>query len=450
MTNIHKNFFILIVEDEEISLKYLARLLEKEGFYVEGASTGEEALDKVKKGSYDLVLLDLRLPDINGLELLPEIKKLDEEINVIIITAYGSIESAVSAIKAGASDYLTKPIEVEELLLKINNIYEKKRLQRENIALKTFQEISERPPFIAKSKVMQEILNVVEDIKNTDTTILITGETGTGKTALAKYLHFTSNRKDKPFISINCSLYTEELLASELFGYEKGAFTGAFKSKPGHIELAHGGTLFLDEITEIPVSLQAKFLKILEDKEIFRLGGTKPIKVDVRFIAATNKNIHSEIEKRNFRRDLYYRLSVIEINIPPLRERKEDIPPLSEFFIQKYNKKFKKKVKGFTKEAWEVLMEYNFPGNVRELENIIERSVLLCKGEYITPDLFPQTLQLSSVLILNTKEIKPLEDITREYARKVLEIFGGNKTKAAEALGISRTSLWRLLKENLK
>ena len=450
MTNIHKNFFILIVENEEISLKYLARLLEKEGFYVEGASTGEEALDKVKKGSYDLVLLDLRLPDINGLELLPEIKKLDEEINVIIITAYGSIESAVSAIKAGASDYLTKPIEVEELLLKINNIYEKKRLQRENIALKTFQEISERPPFIAKSKVMQEILNVVEDIKNTDTTILITGETGTGKTALAKYLHFTSNRKDKPFISINCSLYTEELLASELFGYEKGAFTGAFKSKPGHIELAHGGTLFLDEITEIPVSLQAKFLKILEDKEIFRLGGTKPIKVDVRFIAATNKNIHSEIEKRNFRRDLYYRLSVIEINIPPLRERKEDIPPLSEFFIQKYNKKFKKKVKGFTKEAWEVLMEYNFPGNVRELENIIERSVLLCKGEYITPDLFPQTLQLSSVLILNTKEIKPLEDITREYARKVLEIFGGNKTKAAEALGISRTSLWRLLKENLK
>jgi DNA-binding NtrC family response regulator len=448
MAEMPKNFFILVVEDEEVSLKYLLRLLEKEGFYGEGVSTGKEALERIKKGSYDLILLDLRLPDVNGLELLPEIKKLDEEIDIIIITAYGSIETAVAAIKAGASDYLTKPLEIEELLLKINNFFEKKRLQIENIALRTSQEITEKHPFIAKSKAMQDILKVINEIKDTDTTILITGETGTGKTALAKYLHFTSNRRARPFISINCSLYTEELLASELFGYEKGAFTGAFKSKPGHIELAHGGTLFLDEITEIPISLQAKFLKVLEDKEILRLGGTKPIKVDVRFVAATNKNIQIEIKKGNFRRDLYYRLSVIEINLPPLRERKDDLRPLAELFIQKYNQKFKKKVKGFTKEAWEVLTDYDFPGNVRELENIIERAVLLCKDEFITQDLFPQSLQISIVSTLNAQEIKSLEEISREYAKKVLEFFGGNKSKTAEVLGISRTSLWRLLKED--
>jgi DNA-binding NtrC family response regulator len=448
MGEIHKNFSILIVEDEEISLKYLIRLLEKEGFSVEGVQTGNEALERIKKGSYDLILLDLRLPDINGLDLLPEIRNFDEDIHIIIITAYGSIETAVSAIKKGASDYLTKPIEIEELLLKINHFYEKKRLQRENIALKSSQEILEKHTFVAKSKAMQEVLKIIDEIKDTDTTILITGETGTGKTALAKYIHFTSKRKNRPFIAINCSLYTEELLASELFGYEKGAFTGAFKSKPGHIELAHEGTLFLDEITEIPVNLQAKFLKVLEDKEILRLGGTKPIKVDVRFVAATNKNIHVEIEKGYFRRDLYYRISIIEINLPPLRDRKEDIQPLAELFLQKYNQKFKKKIKGFTKEAWKVLMDYTFPGNVRELENIIERSVLLCKEEYIAPDLFPQSLQISTVLTLNTQNIKSLEEISREYAKKVLEFFGGNKTKTAEVLGISRTSLWRLLKED--
>ncbi len=444
----HKNFFILVVEDEEVSLKYLLRILEKEGFYVEGVSTGKEAIERIKKASYDLVLLDLRLPDVNGLELLSEIKKLDGEIDVIIITAYGSIETAVAAIKAGASDYLTKPLEIDELLLKINNLFEKKRLQRENIALKTTHEIAEKHPFIAKSKAMQDILKIIDEIKNTDTTILITGETGTGKTALAKYLHFTSNRRSRPFISVNCSLYTEELLASELFGYEKGAFTGAYKSKPGLIELAHGGTLFLDEITEIPVSLQAKFLKVLEDKEILRLGGTKSIKVDVRFVAATNKNIQIEIQKGHFRRDLYYRLSVIEINLPPLRERKEDLRPLAELFIQKYNQKFKKKVKGFTEEAWKLLMDYDFPGNVRELENIIERAVLLCKDEFITQDLFPLNLQIFNVSILNTHEIKSLREISREYAKKVLEFFGGNKSKTAEVLGISRASLWRLLKED--
>lgn len=443
-----KNFSILIVEDEEVSLKYLLRLLEKENYSVEGAISGKEALEKIKKGSYDLVLLDLRLPDLNGLEVLSEIKKMEEDLPVIIITAYGSIESAVEAIKRGASDYLTKPVELEELLVKINHFYEKKRLLRENIALKTSSIYLEKHPFIAQSKPMQEILKVVEEIKDTDATILLTGETGTGKTALAKYIHFTSNRKEAPFISINCSLYTEELLASELFGYEKGAFTGAIKSKPGLIELAQGGTLFLDEITEIPVSLQAKFLKVLEDKEILRLGGIKPIKIDVRFIAATNKNLQHEIEKGRFRKDLYFRLSVIEIYLPPLRERKEDLKPLVNYFLTKYNQKFKKKVKGLSKEAWMILENYSFPGNVRELENIIERSVLLCKGDCITPDLFPHTLQMESVLTFSPEKIKSLEEISRIYAKKVLEYFGGNKSKAAEALGISRTSLWRLLKED--
>ncbi|MGC8965550.1 MAG: sigma-54-dependent transcriptional regulator [Caldimicrobium sp.] len=442
-----QNFYILIVEDEEVSLKYLSKALELEGYHVEGALTGSQALEKFEKFSYDLIILDLNLPDINGLEVLSRIKSHDPKAEVIIITAYGSIETAVEAIKRGARDYLTKPIELEKLLLQVKNIYEMKALERENLFLKNYQKAYDPTIFIAESPKMKEILKIVEEIKNVDVTILLTGETGTGKSALAKYIHYTGNRKSYPFISINCSVYTEELLASELFGYEKGAFTGATRAKPGLIEIAHGGTLFLDEIAEIPINLQSKFLKVLEEKELFRLGGTKPIKVDVRFIAATNRNLPEEIEAKSFRKDLYYRLSTFEIRLPPLRERKEDIPALTELFLRKYNQRFKKNVKGLTKEAYQILLKYDFPGNVRELENIIERAVLLCKGDYITPELFHWGLQIASLSYFDPNYIKPLDQIVREYVHKILDYYGGNKAKAAKVLGISRTSLWRILKK---
>lgn len=380
--------------------------------------------------------------------MLEKIKENWPETEVIIITGFGSIDSAVEAMKKGANDYVTKPFNLDELILKIKKIFEKKSLENQNIALKMSLGIDkELPSFIARSKQMLKIVDIIESIAHSDCNVIITGESGTGKGLVAKLIHYTGIRRNEPFLAVNCAIFTEQLLASELFGHEKGAFTGAVSTKKGLIEVAHGGTLFLDEIAEMPPSLQAKLLKVIEDREFFRVGGTRPIKVDVRFIAATNQNLKELIEKGKFRKDLYFRLNVMEIYIPPLRERKEDIIPLSKYFLEKHSKAANKNIKGFTREALEILKSYSYPGNVRELENIIERAVILGKTSYIRPESLPLSMQLFKIETVSPDRIKTVEELTRDYALKILELVDGNRTKAAEILGISRTSLWRILKE---
>jgi len=438
---------ILIAEDEEITLKHLLYNLKNEGYEVTGVHNGLEAWDRIQKEKFDVVIADIKMPEMDGLILLGKLKEKYPDIKVIIITGFGTIDSAVEAMKKGAEDYITKPFNFDELILKLGKIQEKKSLQRENVALKVSLGLNKDLPFIAKSKGMKEIVNTIKDISSSDCNVFITGETGTGKGLLAKLIHYSSWRKEKPFIGINCAVFTEELLASELFGHEKGAFTGAITSKQGLVEIADTGTLFLDEVTEMSPNLQAKLLNFIEEGEFFRVGGIKPIKVDVRFIAATNQHVSSLITDGRFREDLYYRLNVMEIFIPPLRERNEDIEILSKYFLDKYLPKSNKKITGFTEEAMDILMDYSFPGNVRELENIIERAVILEKTSLITPDSLPQTIRVFHIETLEPNRIKTIDNLSRDYAEKVLEMVGGNKSKAAELLGISRTSLWRILKK---
>ena len=440
-------FRILIAEDEEITLKHLYATLEKEGYEVVVTKNGREALDKIGGDHFDLLISDIKMPGLNGIELLERVREERPDTEVMIITGFGSIGSAVDAMKRGAYDYITKPFELDELLLKVRKIHEKKRLRKENTALKAYFGMDKKVTIIAKSGSMIRILNLIEGIKDSDCNILLTGETGVGKSLLAKIVHFTSKRKEMPFLSINCATFTEELLASELFGHEKGAFTGAVKTKMGLVEVADTGTLFLDEISELSPNLQAKLLKVIEDGEFFRVGGTRNIKVDVRFIAATNQDVKTAIAEGRFREDLYYRLNIMEIFIPPLRDRKGDIEPLSEYFLQKHLSTSGKKISGFTKEAIAILKSYSYPGNVRELENIVERAVIIEQAPRITAASLPQTLKMFQIETIEPHEIKTIEELNKEYAERVLELAGGNKSKAAEMLGISRTSLWRILKE---
>ncbi|MCL4537179.1 MAG: sigma-54 dependent transcriptional regulator [Nitrospirae bacterium] len=440
-------FKILVAEDEEITLKHLVNTLKREGYDVLGTRNGREALDAMSEEHFDVLITDIKMPEMNGIELLERAKETDHEIEVLVITGFGSIGSAVEAMKKGAYEYITKPFDLDELILKVKNIHERKVLKKENVALKAFFGMNKRVSIIAKSKSMQNILNIIEGIKDSDCNILLTGESGVGKSLLAKIIHFTSRRQNMPFLSINCATLTEELLASELFGHEKGAFTGAVRTKQGLVEIADKGTLFLDEIAEMATNLQAKLLKVIEEGEFFRVGGTRPIKVDVRFIAATNQNVRRIISDGRFREDLYYRLNVMEIFIPPLRERRDDIEPLSNYFLQKHLPKSNKKMKGISKEAMDILMHYSFPGNVRELENIVERAIILERSTLITPESLPQSITMFQIETIEPGKIKTMDEINREYAEKVVEMFGGNKSKAAEVLGISRTSLWRILKQ---
>ncbi len=441
------DFKILIAEDEEITLKQLLSTLQKEGWEAAGVKDGNQAFQEISNGHFDLLIADIKMPGLSGIEILDRMKGKYPATEVIIITGFGSIGSAVEAMRKGACDYITKPFDLDELILKIKKIQEQKNLKRENLALKTFIGMDKKVSIIAKSKGMKKILHLIEGIKDSDCNVLLTGETGVGKNLLARIIHSTSKRRDMPFLSINCATLTEELLASELFGHERGAFTGAIKTKQGLVEIADTGTLFLDEIAEMSPNLQAKLLKVIEDGEFFRVGGTRPIKVDVRFIAATNQNVSNIISEGRFRRDLYYRLNIMEIFIPPLRERRDDIEPLSMYLLQKHLPRYNKKITGFTKEAMDILIGYSFPGNVRELENIIERAIILEKNSLITPATLPQTIKIFQIETIEPERIKTIEDLNKEYAERVIEMLGGNKSKAAEVLGISRTSLWRILKE---
>jgi len=442
-------FKILIAEDEEITVKHLTSTLKAEGYKVSSTTNGIDALQKVESESFDLLIADIKMPGLTGIELLGRIREMQIETEVIIITGFGSIGSAVDAMKMGAIEYVTKPFDLDELVLKVNKVRDRKGLIRENIALKTYLGMDKKVSIIAKSKPMQDILDTIEGIKDSESNIFFTGETGVGKSLLARIVHFTSRRQERPFLSINCATLTEELLASELFGHERGAFTGAVKTKQGLVEIADTGTLFLDEIAEMATNLQAKLLKVIEEGEFYRVGGTKPIHVDVRFIAATNQDVRELIATGRFREDLFYRLNVMDILIPPLRDRKDDIEPLAVYFLRKHLPKAHKKITGFAKEAMDVLRHYSFPGNVRELENIVERAIILEKSGIITQESLPQSMKVFQIETLEPGTIKTIEALSKDYAEKVLEMYGGNRSKAAEVLGISRTSLWRILKEDL-
>src|SRR5574341_1127659 len=426
-------FKILIAEDEEITLKHLVNTLQKEGYSVTGSQNGLDALAKIEGDSFDLLIADIKMPGLSGLELLERTREKAPETEVVIITGFGSIGSAVEAMKKGAIEYVTKPFDLDELVLKVNKVRDRKGLVRENLALKTYLGMDKKVSIIAKSKTMGDILGVIDGIKDSESNIFFTGETGVGKSLLARIVHFTSRRQERP--------------ASELFGHERGAFTGAVRTKQGLVEIADTGTLFLDEIAEMAPNLQAKLLKVIEEGEFYRVGGTRPIHVDVRFIAATNQVVRELIAAGRFREDLYYRLNVMEIFIPPLRERRDDIEPLATYFLGKHLPKSNKKITGFTRDAMNVLRHYSFPGNVRELENIVERAIILEKGPVITPESLPQSMKVFQIETLEPGKIKTIEELNKDYAGKVLELYGGNKSRAAEVLGISRTSLWRILKE---
>ncbi len=441
-------FRVLIAEDEEITRNHLADVLRDEGFDVVSTGNGLDALNEIRSSDFDILIADIKMPRMDGLELLSQVKKVSPETEVLIVTGFGSINSAVDAIKKGAFDYLPKPFDLDELILKVRKVQEQNELRQENVALRTSLNMEKKIDVIAESKGMKKVLEVIDGIRESDCNVLLTGESGVGKNLLAKVIHYSSSRSERPFLSLNCATFSEELLASELFGHEKGAFTGATTQKPGLMKIADHGTLFFDEITEMAPNLQAKLLKAIEEREFYRVGGTKPVRVDARFIAATNQNIDQAIAQGTFRKDLYYRLNVMEIYVPPLRERKSDITPLSRFFLRKHSREYGKKIKKFTKDALDVLRRYSYPGNVRELENIIERAVILEKGPYITAESLPQSLLMFQIeTTLEPDKVKSLAEINKEYVHSVLEMFGGNKSEASRVLGVSRTSLWRMLKE---
>jgi len=442
---------ILIVEDEAPQREILAGFLRKKGYRVKEAPDGEKAIKIISSENVDLMLVDLKMPKMDGIEVLKEAKKINPDLDAIVITAYGSVESAVNAMKLGAIDYITKPIDLEELLILLERVSRQRDLIRENELLK--EQLEEKKVFpgqiIYKSQKMAELINLCGRVANSKATVLLQGESGTGKELFARLIHNLSPRSKKPMVVVNCGALQETLIESELFGHEKGAFTGAIQRRIGRCEHADGGTLFLDEVGELPLSLQVKLLRFIQEGEFQRLGGNQVLKADVRIIAATNRDLSKEVEKGKFREDLYFRLNVIAITIPPLRERKEDIPLLLAHFLTLFSKENYKSIKGYTKEAFSMLLRYDYPGNVRELENIVERAVVISKGDYITTDDLPFTLGEHETKSLSKENINlknKLEALERDLILQALEEAKGNQSKAANKLGISE----RMLRYKLK
>lgn len=442
---------ILVVDDDLEMCGLLAEVLREEGFHVSATGDSFEALNLLKREEFDLLITDLKMKGLKGLDLLEEAKKVAPTTPVIIITAFGTIESAIKAMKMGAYDYITKPFQMDELILTLRKALETRQLRKEVIRLR--KEVESRYQFhqiIGKSPPMKKIYDLIERISDTSSNVLITGESGTGKELVAKAIHYNGIRKEGPFIAVNCAAIPEALLESELFGYKKGAFTDAKSDKRGLLFEAHEGTLFLDEITEMPISLQAKLLRVIETREVRPLGDTNSYAVDIRIISSSNRDIPSLIELGKFREDLYYRLKVIDIEMPPLRERKEDIPLLIQSFISRFNQELKKNVTGVSEEALKLLLNYSWPGNVRELENVIQRAITLSRQEIIlAEDLPPSFLQKSEEKLFEKaiQEKFTLNQLEREYIKRVLLETGGNKTKAAEILGLDRKTLYRKLQE---
>jgi len=444
---------ILVVDDELNMRRVLSAMLEKEGFEVATAADGRDALELLKKEDYAAVVTDLKMPNLDGMELLSRVVRDYPATPVIIITAHGTIATAVDALKKGAFDYITKPFEQEEL----KNVARKAVNTHSLNATEPFlgPEEAERDGLMGGSESIRTVYDTIRQVAPTTTTVIITGETGTGKELIAGAIHRHSRRSQNPFIKINCAAIAENLMESELFGYEKGAFTGAVVTKPGKFELAHRGTLFLDEVGELPKEMQVKLLRVLQEQEFERVGGLRTIKVDVRLIAATNRNLLQDVKEGKFREDLFYRLNVFPIHIPPLRNRREDILPLTEYFIRKFNKKLGKEVAGADPEVRDFFLAYDWPGNVRELENLLERMVLMAKGDIIAGENIPEDMRASISLAESIEQeghLKPFreimkdqkEEVEKQVIGRVLEECGWNVAKSAAELGLSRK--WLQLK----
>lgn len=452
---------ILAVDDETDFVQTLSEILQKSDYRVDTSSSGYEALQMLSLSQYDLVILDLYMPLISGIETLKRIKKIDPGLPVIILSADSEVGTVVEALKLGAFDYFPKPLEWEKLAIAIKNALVTKDLRNEVRSLKG--QLKERygfDRFIGNSEKMQEVFRIVDRVIESNVTVSIRGESGTGKELLARAVHFNGPRKNKPFVAVNCAAIPENLLESELFGHEKGSFTGAVARRIGKFEQADGGTLFLDEIGDMEPSMQVKMLRVLQERKFQRVGGNDTVEVDVRVLSATNKDLEEEMRNGNFREDLYYRICVYPISIPPLRERREDIPALTAFMLEKYNEESRRKIKAITPQAMEHLIHYDWPGNVRELENILERSFLNCTNGVLLPEHLPITLtsfkgsldfsdtyiDLKKVVSL-TKNITPLKDLEREVLIQALKLTRYNMSMAAAELGIGRTTLYRKLQK---
>ncbi len=448
---------VLIVDDEENMRHMLQVMLQKAGYVAQVAADGLEGLEQMAEKDFDFVLCDVRMPQMDGMAFLEKSRQMHPDQTVIMMSAYGTVDSALEAIKIGAYDYISKPFKQDEVLLTLKKAEERERLKKENVALQDrLNKIEQKYSFgniIARSEAMAQVFDLVEKVAKHKTTVLVTGESGTGKDLIAKTIHSHGNRVSVPMVSINCGGIPENLLESELFGYKRGAFTDAVKDKPGLFEEADGGTIFLDEIGELPLSLQVKLLRVLQEEEISPLGATTSKKIDVRVIAATSKDLQQEVDAGRFREDLFYRINVMKIHLPPLRERRGDIPLLVGYFIHLFNRKLEKEIEGLSSQAMPILMAYSWPGNVRELENVIERAVLLGKDRWITPNDLPQSITAgqpspSSVAPEHTLSIKKAsKTLERDLIRRALELTEGNRSKAARILEISRPILISKIKE---
>ncbi|MBN1351661.1 sigma-54-dependent Fis family transcriptional regulator [candidate division KSB1 bacterium] len=449
---------LLIIDDEPAQVQALEGFLKKKGFEIEKANSGLAGIKIIEKQAVDLVVTDFKMPDIDGLEVLKRIKSINPEIDVIVMTAFGSIESVTEAMHHGAVDYLSKPIDLDQLELVIEKALIHKQLVSENRMMR--EQLTEKFRFeqiISVSEVMEEAINVAGRAAPSKSTVLITGESGTGKELIAKAIHYASPRNDKPFLAVNCAALAENLLESELFGHEKGAFTGADRLRKGRFELADKGTLFIDEVGEIPMATQVKLLRVLQEQTFERVGGVEPIQVNVRIIAATNRNLEDMIESNRFREDLFYRLNVVRINIPPLRKRKADIPMLVDYFLKKVSGENQKSVSGISREAMDQLMKYDFPGNVRELENIIEQAVVLSRSEMVVSNDLPITVRAAQQGGQKQDDLQEgtflerVEAFEKQLIDEALEEAHGIQTKAARILGITERHLrYKLKKYGMK
>ncbi len=438
---------ILIVDDDEITCNLLEEVLSKEGYVVDKALNGREAIDKGENKPYDVVLTDIRMIDVDGMEVLRAYRQKSPDSIIIMMTAFGSIETAIGAIKEGAYDYVSKPFKLDEIKLTIRRALEQKRLLQENLFYR--QELITKyklENIVGRSPQMLQVYKTVARVAESRSTVLIAGESGTGKELVARAIHFNSPRSSKPYVAVDCGSLAETLLESELFGHVRGAFTGAVTNKKGLFEEADNGTCFLDEVGDISLAMQAKLLRVIQEHEIKRVGGTETTKIDVRIIAATNKNLEELVAEKKFREDLFYRLNVVSIHLPPLRERLDDIPFLADHFLRKYAAENEKPVSRISAEVLDLLLRYQWPGNVRELENVIERAVTLSPHSLILPEDLPRRLRVepSEISATSLPSQVSLTELEKIYIKKVLEETGGNKKRAADILGIDRRTLYRM------
>ncbi len=437
---------VAVVDDEPIVRTRLQKALSKEGYSVEVYGSGEDLLRARESCPWDLVFLDVKLPGINGIEVLREVKSRYSETEVILITGYPSIDSIIEAVKLGAFHYVAKPLKLDEIRHLAHRALERKRLVEENRELRARLEPGDGwGEMIGISRSMKEVFGMIAKVAPLDCNILIQGDSGTGKELVARSIHRESRRKERPFVAFNCAGFAEELIASELFGYQRGAFTGAIATKIGILETAHGGTVFMDEIADMPLSMQGKLLRVIQEKQIMRVGANKPIQLNLRFIAATNKDLKRAVQEGRFREDLYFRLNVVQITLPNLMERTQDIPILIRYFMTKYSRKFSKRMCGIDSTTEEILLVYTYPGNVRELENIIERAVALAEGETLTVKDLPPDLREYSVTTYG--KWPTLEEREREYLKKVLDHTGYDLGQTSQILNVPRTTMWRKMKK---